>query len=65
MAVTRGEFVHDQGDNGEWSSQSSCSMAKKAGCGLCWVMLFGLGRPGEPRRMRMSNPEQEACREVA
>jgi len=41
-------------------------MAKWAGFALCWVMLFGLERPGEPRRLRKSNPEQgEACREVA
>ena len=41
-------------------------MAKWEGFGLCWVELFGLGRPGEPRRLRKSNPDQgEACREVA
>src|SRR5271157_2533193 len=41
-------------------------MDKKAGCGLCWVMLFVLGRPGEARQLRTSNPEQgESCREVA
>ncbi len=40
-------------------------MAKKAGYGLCWVMLFVLGRPGEAGQLRTSNPEQdEACREV-
>ena len=65
--------------NGEWSSPRvqatqhvprfsdlSAPMAKCGGFGLCWVKLFGLGRSGEARQLRTSNPEQgETCREGA
>jgi hypothetical protein len=65
--------------DGEWSSTRvqatqhvprfsdlSAPMAKCEGFGLCWVKLFGLGRSGEARQLRTSNPEQgETCREGA